>query len=318
MLSIIGRLVYNSNENFTNNVKKIHGTALDPRTAPPAHPAAHCARPAAWSRAAQLLNLTQSALSHQVKLLEERYDAAVRTQIHAVAFTPPGLACWRWPMQVLPQVGAAERDVARLASRAPAKLRIAVECHTCFDWLMPVMDAFRSAGPRWSRTSCPAFRPTRSRCCCRTAPTSRSSRRLDGPDLKRWCSTRCSASKSWRCWPRTTACGHAARLDGVRDFEGETLITYPVPRRNARRGAPGAGPAGVKPRAPHHRTDGGDAAAGGERARCGCAAQVGGERATWSAAMCMFFTTASSPPMAARLAMADTTTSTRITPCPSS
>jgi LysR family transcriptional regulator for metE and metH len=37
--------------------------------------------------------------------------------------------------------------VRRLVSGAAGTLRIAVECHTCFDWLMPAMDAFRARWP---------------------------------------------------------------------------------------------------------------------------------------------------------------------------
>ncbi len=48
---------------------------------------------------------------------------------------------------VLPQVEEADRDLRRLAAGAAGQLRIAVECHTCFDWLMPAMDAFRSRWP---------------------------------------------------------------------------------------------------------------------------------------------------------------------------
>ncbi len=48
---------------------------------------------------------------------------------------------------VLPQVASAERDVARLREGEAGQLRIAVECHTCFDWLMPAMDTFRERWP---------------------------------------------------------------------------------------------------------------------------------------------------------------------------
>ena len=39
--------------------------------------------------------------------------------------------------EVLPQVQQAERELARIAHGEAGQLRIAVECHTCFDWLMP-------------------------------------------------------------------------------------------------------------------------------------------------------------------------------------
>ena len=49
--------------------------------------------------------------------------------------------------KVIKEVQAAERDLARIAQRTSGNLRIALECHTCFDWLMPIMDSFRKHWP---------------------------------------------------------------------------------------------------------------------------------------------------------------------------
>jgi LysR family transcriptional regulator for metE and metH len=100
------------------------------------------------SRAAQFLNLTQSALSHQLKALEAHYGAALfERKSSPVSFTAPGQRLLKLADAVLPQAEEAERDVARLVIGAAGALRIAVECHTCFDWLMPAMDAFRARWP---------------------------------------------------------------------------------------------------------------------------------------------------------------------------
>ncbi|KQV91628.1 LysR family transcriptional regulator [Rhizobacter sp. Root1221] len=100
------------------------------------------------SRAAQLLNLTQSALSYQIKLIEDHYGTPLfERKSNPVAFTVAGQRLLRLADAVLPQVDEAERDVSRLVSGAAGALRIAVECHTCFDWLMPAMDAFRARWP---------------------------------------------------------------------------------------------------------------------------------------------------------------------------
>jgi LysR family transcriptional regulator for metE and metH len=100
------------------------------------------------SRAAQLLNVTQSALSHQLKSLEEHYGVPMFARKSSpVSFTACGHRLLRLADAVLPRVGEAERDVARLVEGAAGTLRIAVECHTCFDWLMPAMDAFRQRWP---------------------------------------------------------------------------------------------------------------------------------------------------------------------------
>jgi LysR family transcriptional regulator, regulator for metE and metH len=100
------------------------------------------------SRAAQLLNLTQSALSYQLKALEDHYGATLfERKSSPVSFAVTGERLLRLADAVLPLLDDAERDVSRLVSGAAGTLRIAVECHTCFDWLMPAMDAFRSRWP---------------------------------------------------------------------------------------------------------------------------------------------------------------------------
>jgi LysR family transcriptional regulator for metE and metH len=99
------------------------------------------------SAAAERLHLTQSALSHQLKLLEGIYELELlerRTQ--PVRLTPAGLRLAQLGEQVNAAVQLAERDLANMAGGSAGPLRIAVECHTCFDWLMPAMDAFR---PQW-------------------------------------------------------------------------------------------------------------------------------------------------------------------------
>ena len=100
------------------------------------------------SRAAQLLNLTQSALSHQLKGLEEHYGAELfARKSHPLAFGAVGQRLLKLAEQVLPQIDEADRDARRLVDGSAGQLRIAVECHTCFDWLMPAMDAFRERWP---------------------------------------------------------------------------------------------------------------------------------------------------------------------------
>lgn len=99
-------------------------------------------------RAAQLLNLTQSALSHQIKLLEDRYGSSLfERKSMPIAFTATGSRLLELADSVLPSVEQAERDVDQLAQGQQGTLRVALECHTCFDWLMPVMDVFRQRWP---------------------------------------------------------------------------------------------------------------------------------------------------------------------------
>ena len=100
------------------------------------------------SRAAQLLSLTQSALSHQLKSLEEHYGAELfARKSNPLVFGVVGQRLLKLADQVLPQVDEVESEMRRLVAGSAGQLRIAVECHTCFDWLMPAMDAFRERWP---------------------------------------------------------------------------------------------------------------------------------------------------------------------------
>ncbi len=67
-------------------------------------------------RAAVLLNVTQSALSHQIKLLEEHHGAPLfERKTTPIRFTPAGERLLQLADSVLPQVANCERDLARLA-----------------------------------------------------------------------------------------------------------------------------------------------------------------------------------------------------------
>lgn len=100
------------------------------------------------ARAAQLLNVTQSALSHQIKFLEERYGSPLfERKSSPLKFSAIGERLLLLASQILPEVEQAERDLLRLSQGGGGTLRIVVECHTCFDWLMPAMDVFRQRWP---------------------------------------------------------------------------------------------------------------------------------------------------------------------------
>ncbi|AGH87052.1 MULTISPECIES: LysR family transcriptional regulator [Ralstonia solanacearum species complex] len=100
------------------------------------------------SRAAERLHLTQSALSHQLRALESHYGlAVVRRKGQTVALSEAGERLLELAHKVVADIQTAERDLERIKGRAAGTLRIALECHTCFDWLMPVMDAFRQRWP---------------------------------------------------------------------------------------------------------------------------------------------------------------------------
>ena len=101
------------------------------------------------SLAAKRVFLTQSALSHQIRALENYYDTPLfERKSTPLRFTPAGERLLRLARELLPQVSAAEHDLARIIEGEAGELRLAVECHTCFDWLMPAMGEFRPMWPQ--------------------------------------------------------------------------------------------------------------------------------------------------------------------------
>lgn len=98
--------------------------------------------------AAERVFLTQSALSHQIRALETHYDIVLFNRSNTgLRFTPAGQRLLDLANELLPLIDKSERDLIRLKSNQSGELRIVLECHTCFDWLTPVMDAFRRAWP---------------------------------------------------------------------------------------------------------------------------------------------------------------------------
>lgn len=98
--------------------------------------------------AAERVHVSQSALSHQIKVIESHYGTPLFDRTRGgLRFTPAGERLLGLAREVLASIHAAERDLERLKGDTRGELRIVLECHTCFDWLMPVMDEFRKRWP---------------------------------------------------------------------------------------------------------------------------------------------------------------------------
>ena len=100
------------------------------------------------ARAAEVLNLTQSALSHQIKALEEQAGVELflrRTK--PLRLSAAGMRLLRTAEAVLPLIEAAEAEFRAVEQGRAGRLHVAMECHHCFDWLLPVLDRFRRAWP---------------------------------------------------------------------------------------------------------------------------------------------------------------------------
>ncbi len=98
--------------------------------------------------AAERVFLTQSALSHQIKELESRIGCALFVRkTRPVRFTSAGNRLLRLADEVLPRVHSAELDLQRLAGGESGRLFMAIECHSCFEWLLPAIDQYRDEWP---------------------------------------------------------------------------------------------------------------------------------------------------------------------------
>jgi LysR family transcriptional regulator, regulator for metE and metH len=100
------------------------------------------------ARAADMLNMTQSALSHQVKGLEDQagMELFVRRS-KPMKLSAAGLRMLRLAERIIPELDALEEEFRALRSGKTGRLHIAIECHACFDWLFPVLEQFRHAWP---------------------------------------------------------------------------------------------------------------------------------------------------------------------------
>ncbi|CUH45701.1 LysR family transcriptional regulator [Ruegeria atlantica] len=98
------------------------------------------------ARAADQLNITQSALSHQIKGLEDQAGVELfLRRSKPMKLSAAGLRLLRLAEQILPQIQAAQQEFSSLRDGRTGRMHIAIECHACFEWLFPVLESFRKS-----------------------------------------------------------------------------------------------------------------------------------------------------------------------------
>ncbi len=98
--------------------------------------------------AARSLGLTQSALSHTVKRLEQQLGTAIwHKEGRGLRLTPTGRYLLALAQRLLPQLDQAEAVVDQLARGERGTLRIGMECHPCYRWLLQVVEPYLRAWP---------------------------------------------------------------------------------------------------------------------------------------------------------------------------
>lgn len=100
------------------------------------------------SRAAEQLYISQSALSHQIKELEQRLGCTLFIRkTTPLKFTKSGQVLLELASDLLPKIYQAEQRLNNQTDIPPNELSLALECHSCYLWLLPVLKAFSKQWP---------------------------------------------------------------------------------------------------------------------------------------------------------------------------
>jgi LysR family transcriptional regulator for metE and metH len=104
-------------------------------------------RKGSMTAAADSLHLSQSALSHAMRKLEQSLGTAVwLREGRRLTLTPAGEFLLEAASRILPQLEHAEQGLQRFARGTRGTLRIGMECHPCYQWLLKIAADYM---PRW-------------------------------------------------------------------------------------------------------------------------------------------------------------------------
>lgn len=99
-------------------------------------------------KAAEALFTTQSALSHQIKQLERLLNLSLFIRKSTpIQLTQAGKLLLKTANDVLPRLDIAENNLKALEQGHEGRLWIGVECHTCFEWLLPILREYQQQWP---------------------------------------------------------------------------------------------------------------------------------------------------------------------------
>ena len=98
--------------------------------------------------AAEALFLTQSALSHSVKKLEQQLGTDIwLREGRSLRLTQAGEYLLQVANRVLPQLELAETRIGQYAEGERGSLRIGMECHPCYQWLLKIVSPYLARWP---------------------------------------------------------------------------------------------------------------------------------------------------------------------------
>jgi LysR family transcriptional regulator, regulator for metE and metH len=100
------------------------------------------------TRAAEELHRTQSAVSHQLRAIEDRLGTTLFLRLgKRMVATPAGERILDAARRVLEDIRTTEEDVRRLGAHQAGVLRVCAQCNTGYHWLPPLVDVFRRQYP---------------------------------------------------------------------------------------------------------------------------------------------------------------------------
>lgn len=98
--------------------------------------------------AAEILCVTQSALSHSMKKLEQQLGTDIwLREGRSLRLTQAGEYLLAVASRVLPQLALAEERLGQYAQGERGALRIGMECHPCYQWLLKVVSPYLARWP---------------------------------------------------------------------------------------------------------------------------------------------------------------------------
>lgn len=101
------------------------------------------------TRAAERLHVTQSALSHSLREVEERLRTPLFHRVNGrLVLSAAGERLRGAAQRVLAELRVVEDDIARLAAHQDGVVRISTECYTSYQWLPSLLKTFHGRFPR--------------------------------------------------------------------------------------------------------------------------------------------------------------------------
>lgn len=105
-------------------------------------------RQGSLTAAAETLHLTQSALSHSIKKLESVIGTPLwRKEGRRLHLSQAGEYVLREAKRILPQLERVDEVLVQYATGEKGVLRIGMECHPCYQWLLTVVNRFLATHP---------------------------------------------------------------------------------------------------------------------------------------------------------------------------